>query len=105
MPKNLDQVTSGASEDVEIAGMGIAPQRFLDLESQAIHAAPHIRSSDRKPDPHTRGNRDHRRSNTSSTRRSACPSKPLPTRTRYLPATLISIFSTAVDGCAVTPSD
>ena len=31
MPKNLDQVTSGASEDVKIAGMGIAPQRFLDL--------------------------------------------------------------------------
>ena len=31
MPKNLDQVTSGASKDVKIAGMGIAPQRFLDL--------------------------------------------------------------------------
>jgi hypothetical protein len=30
--------------------MGIAPQRFLDLQSQAIHAAPHVRSSDRKPD-------------------------------------------------------
>jgi hypothetical protein len=25
------------SEDKEIAGMGIAPQRFLDLQSQAIH--------------------------------------------------------------------
>ena len=31
MPKNLDQVASGASKDVKIAGMGIAPQRFLDL--------------------------------------------------------------------------
>ena len=72
MPDDLDQIASRTSEDVEIAGMGIALQRFLDLQSQAIHAAPHIRSSDRKPDPHTRGNRDHRRSNTSSTRRSAC---------------------------------
>jgi hypothetical protein len=31
MPKNLDQVASGASEDVEITCMRIAPQRFLDL--------------------------------------------------------------------------
>src|SRR5207248_2981961 len=68
MPKNLNQVTSGASEDVKIAGMRIAPQSLLNLKGQAVHAAPHIRSSDRKPDPHTRGNRDHRRSSTSSTR-------------------------------------
>src|SRR5438034_7102231 len=74
MPKNLNQVTSGASEDVKIAGMRIAPQGLLNLKGQAVHAAPHIRSSDRKPDPHTRGNRDHRRSSTSSTRRSACAS-------------------------------
>jgi transposase len=25
--------------------MGIAPQRFLDLQSQAIHAAPHVRGN------------------------------------------------------------
>src|SRR6266403_3328601 len=55
MPKNLNQVTSGASEDVKIAGMRIAPQGLLNLKGQAVHAAPHIRSSDRKPDPHTRG--------------------------------------------------
>src|SRR5712664_1101887 len=53
MPKNLNQVTSGASKDVEITRMRIPPQRFLDLQSQAVHAAPHVRSSDRKPDPHT----------------------------------------------------
>jgi hypothetical protein len=38
------------------------------------------------------------------TRRSACPSKPLPTRTRYLPATSISTFSATIDGCATTAS-
>src|SRR5208282_4258709 len=104
MPKNLDQVTSGASKNVQITGMRIAPQRFLDLESQAIHAAPHIGAPDRKPDPYARGDRYHRRSNTSSTRRNACRSKPLPTQTRYLPATSISIFSATVDGCAATSS-
>src|SRR5271169_4076982 len=104
MPKNLDQVTSGASEDVKITCVRIPPQRFLDLQSQAIHAAPHVRSSDRQPDPHARGDRDHRRSSTSSTRRSACASTPLLTRTRYLPATSISIFSTTVDGAAATAS-
>src|SRR6266404_7455834 len=72
MPKDLDQVTSGASEDVKITCMGIAPQRFLDLQSQAIHAAPHVGSPDRKPNAHARGKGDHRRSSTSSTRRRAC---------------------------------
>src|ERR1700738_5518676 len=52
MPKDLDQVTSGASKDVKITCVGIAPQRFLDLQRQAIHAAPHIGSPDRKPNAH-----------------------------------------------------
>src|SRR5450759_4319864 len=102
MPKDLDQVTSGASKDVKITCVGIAPQRFLDLQRQAIHAAPHIGSPDRKPNAHARGNRDHRRSSTSSTRRSACVSTPLPTRTRYLPARSISIVSVTVDGAVAT---
>src|SRR5450759_319951 len=37
MPKNLDQVASGASKDVKITRVRIAPQCFLDLQSQAIH--------------------------------------------------------------------
>jgi hypothetical protein len=39
-------------------GFGNAAQRFLDLQSQAIHAAPHIVSPDGQPDPHTRRNRE-----------------------------------------------
>jgi hypothetical protein len=31
MPDDLDQIATGASEDKEIAGMGIPSQRFLDL--------------------------------------------------------------------------
>src|ERR1700675_1802845 len=102
MPKDLDQVTPGASKDVKITCVGIAPQRFLDLQRQAIHAAPHIGSPDRKPNAHARGSRDHRSSNTSSTRRSACASTLLPTRTRYLPARSISIVSVTVDGAVAT---
>src|SRR5450759_1075860 len=87
MPDDLDQIAARASEDKEIACMGIAPYRFLDLQSQAIHAAPHIGSADHQPDPHTRGNRDHRRrSSTASTRRNVSASTPLLTRIRYLPA-------------------
>jgi hypothetical protein len=52
MPDDLDQIATSTSEDKEIACMGIAPQRFLDLQSQPIHTAPHVRSSDRKPDAH-----------------------------------------------------
>ena len=38
MPENFDQVAARFSEDKEIAGMRISPQRFLDLESQPIAA-------------------------------------------------------------------
>jgi hypothetical protein len=97
---NLDQVTPGASKNVQIAGMRIASQCFLDPKSQAVYAAPHIGAPDRQPDPYAQGDRNHRRSNTSSTRRNACRSKTLPTQIPYLPATSISIFSATVDGGA-----
>ena len=35
--------------------MGIAPESFLDLQSQPIHASPHVRSPHRQPHPHARG--------------------------------------------------
>src|SRR5665647_1008617 len=105
MPDDLDQIATRTSEDKEIARMGIAPQRFLDLQSQAIHAAPHVRSSDRQPDAHIRGNRDHRRrSSTASTRRNVSASTPLLTRIRYFPARSISIVAATVDACMVTAS-
>src|SRR5664280_76782 len=105
MPDDLDQIATRTSEDKEITRMRIAPQRFLDLQSQAIHTPPHVRSSDRKPDAHIRGNRDHRRrSSTSSTRRSVSASTPLLTRTRYLSARSISIVAVTVDACVLTAS-
>src|SRR5260370_35033597 len=100
MPENLDQITSGAPEDVKIARMRISPQRFLHLQRQAIHTAPHIGSSDRPPDAYTRGYRDHRRSKISSTRRRTFSSKLPQTRTRDFPPTSISIVPTALDARA-----
>src|SRR6202165_5328358 len=44
MPDDLDQIAARASEDKEIARVGIAPQRFLDLQTQTVHAAPHVGS-------------------------------------------------------------
>jgi len=46
------------------------------------HATAHVGATNRQPDPNTRRNRDHRRSKTSSTRRSAEALTPLPIRTR-----------------------
>jgi hypothetical protein len=51
------QIAPHASEHVEITGMGIAPERFLDLQSQSVHAAPHVSSSDREPHPYARRHR------------------------------------------------
>jgi transposase-like protein len=89
--------------DQRLSMYSMALATSLRRESLA-HAAPHIGAPDRQPDPYARGDRNHRRSNTSSTRRNACRSKPLPTQIRYLPATSISIFSATVDGGAATPS-
>src|ERR1700722_15409587 len=50
MPDDLDQVATRASDDKEIACMGVRPQPFLAREPQVVHAAPHVLSSGRKPD-------------------------------------------------------
>ena len=36
-------------EEKKITGMGIALRGFLDLQSQAVHVAPHVGSPDREP--------------------------------------------------------
>src|SRR5215469_1638137 len=62
MPKDLDQITASAAEHKQITGMGIALQPFLHLQSQPVHAAPHVGVPSGDPHPQTRANRDHRRS-------------------------------------------
>jgi hypothetical protein len=52
--KDFDQVTAFAPENVKIAGVRIALQPLLDLQRQAVHAAPHVGVADRQPHPHPR---------------------------------------------------
>src|SRR6266404_7013141 len=53
-------MTSSSSEDVQIAGMRIALQYFLDLQRQAVHPTPHVGVADCQPNAHPRRDRDHR---------------------------------------------
>src|SRR5260370_39701321 len=98
MPNNLDQIASGTSENVQIAGMRALAERLLHLQRQSVHAAPHIGAADRQPDPDARGYGDHRRSSTSSTSRSAEALTPFPVRTRQPPTSSISLCSFARAG-------
>src|ERR1700722_10549528 len=61
MPKNLGEIAPTPAEDVEIAGMGIALQALLNRQSQALHAAAHVRVPSGDPDPDAARYRDHRR--------------------------------------------
>src|SRR4029077_15301427 len=53
-------MTSSPSEDVQITGMRIALQYFLDLQCQAVHPTPHVGVADCQPNAHPRWDRDHR---------------------------------------------
>ena len=45
-------MTAFATKNVKVASMGIALQSFLNLDRQAVHAAPHVGVADRQPHPH-----------------------------------------------------
>src|SRR5438874_2686961 len=85
MPKNLDEIAPTPAEDIEIASMGIALQALLNRQSQALHAAAHVRVPSGDPDPDAARYRDHSRLRTSRTRPNASASTFSSTPTR-LPA-------------------
>src|SRR5271154_1792629 len=91
VPDHLDQVTSAAPKNEEIAAMRVVPQNFLDLQRQAGPALAHIRMARGQPYPRPgRQGRDHR-SSTASTRRKASASTWRSTRRRRPPDSSISI--------------
>ena len=49
MPKDLGQVAAAASENKKIAAVWIAFETLLNLQSQSLHAATHIRVTRRDP--------------------------------------------------------
>jgi hypothetical protein len=82
MPDDLDPDPPSAAKNVQIPGMGVTAERFLHLKRQSVHP---LRMSVRPTANQTRTSHarygDHRRSNTSSTRRSAAAFTALPIRT------------------------
>src|SRR5437870_5538450 len=93
MPKNLDQITAAAAEDVEITRMRVALQTLLDRERQALQAAAHVCVTGGDPDPDVAWDRNHHRLRSSRTRCSASVSTSRSTRTRQPPSS-ISIMPT-----------
>src|SRR6202165_3506386 len=91
MPKNLGEIAATPAEYVEIAGMGIALQTLLNRQSQALHAAAHVRMPSGDPDPDAARYRDHRRLKTSRTRPNASASTFSSTLTRLPSPSSISI--------------
>src|SRR6187397_1751689 len=91
MPEDLCQIATPASEDIEIAGVGIPLQALLNLKGRTLHAAPHIGVARCDPDPDAARYRDHRRLRTSRTRRNAPASTFSSTLTRLPPPSSISI--------------
>src|SRR5277367_3061356 len=91
MPKNLGEIASTPAEDIEIAGMGIALEALLNRQSQALHAAAHVRVPRGNPDPDAARYRDHRRLRTSRTRPNASASTFSSTLTRLPSPRSISI--------------
>ena len=89
--------------------MRIAPELFLDLQRQAVHAAPHIGVADREPHPNPGWDWDHRRDSALTTAAANAAETAVGIRTRTLPANSTSIAgspctapSAAVAGGAIS---
>ena len=95
-------MTAFPAKNVKVASMRIALQLLLDLQRQAVHAAPHVDVADRQPHPHPAWNRDHRRASAPTTAVAKAGDTEAGIRTRALPANSISI--TATGGGAAMPS-
>ena len=93
----MSPASRGCRENVQIAGMRIAPERLLDLQRQAVHAAPHVGAADRQPHPHAGRDRDHRRVSALTTAAANAAETEPGIRTRTLPVNSTSIAGSATD--------
>ena len=99
---DLYQITPTPPEDEKIARMRVAPETFLDLQRQSVHAAAHVAHATRQPDPNTGRNRDHRPPSAATTRRSVRPSTSRSTRSRQ---PFVSSISISPSGRSTKPHD
>src|SRR5260370_19717691 len=88
-------MTSSPSEDVQIAGMRIALQYFLDLQRQAVHPTPHVGVADCQPNARRRRDRDHRPDSALTTAAANPAGIEAGMRMRAFPANSISIAGAA----------
>src|SRR5579885_1515690 len=96
MPEDLDQVASATSKNVEITGMRVALQRFLDLQRQAVHAAAHVGVAGREPYADTGGDRDHPFANALTTAAAKAGGIDAGMRTRAAPTNSTSFSGAAI---------
>src|ERR1019366_2312503 len=61
IPQDLDQSAAATAEHEQMAIVRIVLECLLNLQRQAIEAAPHVCVAARQPDPRTTWDRDHRR--------------------------------------------
>src|ERR1700681_4495117 len=61
MPQNLDQPAAPTAEHEQMAVVGVAFERFLRQQRQAVEALAHVRVAGRQPHLRAARNRDHRR--------------------------------------------
>src|SRR4051795_11074030 len=91
MPEHFNQIAAPAPKDKEMAAVGIAPERLLHEQGQAVEAFAHVRMARGQPHPHSGRGRDHERARTAMTRANAAPFTSLSTITRQPPTSTISI--------------
>ena len=91
VPEDLGHIAATASEDIEIASMGIAFESFLNLKRQTLHPASHVGVPRRNPDPDAGRDGNHDCAITWRTRISAAVSTSAHTMTRSPLASTISI--------------
>src|SRR3954469_10041660 len=91
MPKDLNQISAPAPKDKKMAAVGIALERLLHEQGQAVEAFAHVGVTGCEPHPHAGWGRDHQRVRTATTRASAAPFTSLSTITRHPPTSTISI--------------
>ena len=87
-----------SAKDVEVPGMRIAMQRFLNLQGKTVHSAPHVRRTGRQPNANPGRRNNHRRS-TVITRRSVTKPTLCPTLIDVPSGSVISTLSSGA--CSV----
>src|SRR4051794_25017236 len=101
MPQDLDQITSPAPKDEEMARVRVALERLLHLEREPVHDLAHVGAAGGQPDPRPARERDHRPVSARSAAATTLGSAGAESRTRPPSGSSISISPEGVASPAV----